>query len=426
MSENSSFVLFSLLLRSVLIGKGERVLTAISLYTGVGGLDFGFEAAGYRTAVAVEVDRTCCTTIRLNRSWPLLDGDINSITSREILRAGGLRKGQADVLIGGPPCQPFSKSSYWANGDADRLDDPRADTLTAFLRVLRDTKPRSFLVENVKGLSYRGKAEGLQHIFDGVRRINEAENTKYNIAWKVLNGADFGVPQLRERVFLVASRDGRQFSFPEPTHGKGREEPHRTAWDAIGDLANAPADPSLTLRGKWADLVPSIPEGQNYLWHTPRGDGLPLFGWRTRYWNFLLKLAKDRPSWTIQASPGPSTGPFHWKNRLLSPVELCRLQTFPEDLSFECPRSEIQKMLGNAVPSLLAEVLATEIRDQLLDAPLRRLRRGRSLIPPRRRMTPQPERVRRVAAQYRLLVGDHAAHAGEGLGPRGQEWQARP
>lgn len=392
------------------------MLTAISLYTGIGGLDFGFHAAGFRTGVAVEQDAICCDTIRLNRDWPILEGDINTFSSRKILQTAGLKKGEADILIGGPPCQPFSKSSYWVRGDSSRLDDPRADTLTAFLRVLRDTQPRAFLLENVKGLAYRGKDAGLHFILEGVRQINRDAKTNYQVSWQVLNAADYGVPQLRERVFLVASRDGRPFTFPEPTHGEGLNEPHRTAWDAIGDLPADPADLCLTIRGKWAKLLQSIPEGENYLWHTPRGGGEPLFGWRTRYWNFMLKLAKSRPSWTLQASPGPSTGPFHWRNRMLSPKELSRLQTFPDDLVYETTQKNIQRMIGNAVPSLLAEVLATSIRDQLLDNP--RKYETFTLLQPRQSKTAKPERVRPLDSSFERLLADHPDHAGEGLGPR--------
>lgn len=391
-------------------------LTAVSLFTGVGGLDFGFHAAGFRTAAAVEMDPTCCDTIRLNKRWPVLEGDINAIPSRAILETAGVKRGAADVVIAGPPCQPFSKSGYWATGDSDRLDDPRADTLTAFLRVLRDVRPRAFLLENVKGLAYRGKSEGLHHLLEGVDRVNREAHSRYEVSWKVLNAADYGVPQLRERVFLVGSRDGRLFRFPSPTHGPDGAEPYRNAWDAIGDLPQDPRDPTLALKGRWARLLPSIPEGENYLWHTPRGGGQPLFGWRTRYWSFLLKLAKSLPSWTIQASPGPATGPFHWRSRLLSGQELCRLQTFPDGTIFKCSRSDVQRMLGNAVPSLLAEVLAMEIRCQLLDAPLRR--RAPSLLPPRREPVPRPERTRPLDERYRQLVGDHPEHAGEGRGPR--------
>lgn len=391
----------------------------ISLFTGAGGLDYGFEAAGFETAVALELDPTCCRTLRENRPWPVIDADVHAVTTPEILQAASLGEGEADVLIGGPPCQPFSKSGYWATGDARRLEDPRADTLGAYLRVLREAQPKAFLLENVSGLAYKGKDEGLDRILRGVEEINRDTGANYQPRWQVLSAASYGVPQLRDRVLIVASRDGAPFRFPAPSHRDpgaaldGRE-PHRTAWDAIGNLPSCPNDPDLKVGGKWADLLPSIPEGQNYLWHTSRGGGLPLFGWRTRYWNFLLKLAKDRPSWTIQAQPGSATGPFHWSNRRLSAHELCRLQTFPDGLRFSCGRNQVQRMLGNAVPSLLAEVLARAIRGQLLGershgvAPI--------LIPPSRGASPCPEPVTPVAQKFLPLAADHADHPGTGLG----------
>ncbi len=396
---------------------------AISLFTGVGGLDFGFEAAGFETAVAVEIDTVCCHTLRLNRSWPVIERDVHEVTSKELLRTAKLKAGQADVLIGGPPCQPFSKSGYWARGDAMRLDDPRSDTLAAYLRVLRDAQPKALLLENVYGLAYKGKSEGLDRILAGIEQINHATGTNYRPTWQVIDAAKYGVPQHRERVFIVASRDGKEFRFPKVTHGDADDlllgadiERYRTTWDALGDLPDRPNDLSLRMTGKWADLLPSIPEGENYLWHTPRGGGMPLFGWRTRYWSFLLKLAKCRPAWTIQAQPGPATGPFHWTNRKLSSQELCRLQTFPDGLQFDCGRNDVQRMLGNAVPSLVAEVIAREIRAQLLDKPMKSTKP--SLLPQRREPMPTPERVLKVPDIFHGLVGAHADHPGEGLGNR--------
>ena len=395
-------------------------LRAISLYTGVGGLDFGFEAAGFDTGAAVEMDAASCRAVRLNRPhWGLLEGDIHEIASEAILEMAKLKPGEADVLIGGPPCQPFSKSSYWVSGDARRLDDPRADTLTAYLRVLRDTRPKAFLLENVYGLVYKGKDEGLRHLLEGIELVNRQTGSNYVISWKMLNAAHFGVPQLRERVFLIGSREGVEFHFPQPTHSEARNatlfdhrEPYRTAWDAIGDLPDPLDEPALTVGGKWADLLPTIPEGQNYLWHTNRGGGSQLFGWRTRYWSFLLKLAKNLPSWTIQAHPGSSIGPFHWRNRKLSVREMCRLQTIPESLEFEFSRTDVQRMLGNAVPSLLAEVLAREIRRQLLGdqrdpGPLQ-------LMPPVRTPVPDPDLIVALPEKYRELIGIHPDHPGEG------------
>lgn len=393
-------------------------LNLISLYTGVGGLDFGFEAAGFRTSVAVELDSIACETLHLNRRWPVLEGSIHDIRSTKILRTAGLDVGSADMLIGGPPCQPFSKAGYWKLGDARRMSDPRSGTLDEYLRVLQDTRPRAFLLENVPGLAYAGKDEGLRHFVRGINKINKTYRTKYKVSSHRLNAADFGVPQTRERIFLVGFRDGQTFDAPTPTHeALGIRErslpPHTTAWDAIGDLDSDPSD-NLALTGKWRDLLVSIPEGQNYLWHTSRGGGAHLFGWRTRYWSFLLKLAKNRPSWTIQAQPGPAIGPFHWQNRRLSLRELCRLQTLPEGLRFECGRNEAQRLIGNAVPSLMAEVLAWQIRGQLLDS--HRSRQKFKLSIPYRGVPPPPEAVVSVPQKYLSLLGRHADHPGRGKG----------
>lgn len=389
----------------------------ISLFTGVGGLDFGFEMAGFETAVALEMDARCCANIRANRLWPVLERSIHDTPSAEILATGELAQGEADILIGGPPCQPFSKSGYWANGDAKRLDDPRADTLDGYIRVLQDTLPKTFLLENVPGLAFKGKSEGLERIEAAVRKLNKRHGVNYRVSAKVINAADYGTPQMRERLVVVGDRDGRSFKFPPATHGEcGTLQPYHTAWDAIGDLPDYPNEAGLKLTGKWADLLPTIPEGQNYLWHTNRGEGMPLFGWRRRYWNFLLKLAKDRPSWTIQAQPGSATGPFHWKNRKLSTRELCRLQTFPDDVVLTGSRNEIQRMVGNAVPSLMAEVLAWAVRAQLLGCPF--VPQRYALEPPTRAASPSPEPIAQLPEKYANLIGDYAPHPGEGKGNR--------
>jgi DNA (cytosine-5)-methyltransferase 1 len=397
-------------------------LRAISLFTGAGGLDLGFEAAGFDTAVAVEMDVRCVETLLTNRPWPVIARDVGQVTTEELLAAGGLKVGEADVLIGGPPCQPFSKSGFWATGEARRLDDPRATTIDHFLRILEEARPRAFLLENVEGLGFRGKDEGLSRIHEAVKAINERYGTAYKPEIAVLNAADYGVPQLRRRLFIVAARDGTPFCFPEPTHvapdaqrpGDNRRR-WMTAWDALHDLPE-PRDRSLALKGKWASLLPSIPEGQNYLHHTDRGDGEPLFGWRRRYWSFLLKLAKDQPAWTLQAQPGPATGPFHWSSRRLSMREMARLQTFPDEFVVLGSVADAQKQLGNAVPSLLAEVLARAIRAQLLTTPVSTdeptLQRAPAGLIPAAEM-PAP-----VPAEYLALKGEHAAHPGTGRGFR--------
>lgn len=392
-------------------------LRLVSLYTGAGGLDYGFEAAGFQAAVGVEFDADCKKTVSTNRPWPIIDEDICSVSTQTILAAGGLRAEDVDILIGGPPCQPFSKAAYWASGDTKRLDDPRARTLYEYMRCVEDILPEVFLLENVHGISYSGKEEGFLLLKTLTDEINAKQGTRYTLSWRVLNAADYGVPQMRTRFFLIGHRDGKSFEFPRPTHrtentpdiGDSRL-PHVTAWDAIGRMGGSYPGEDLRVRGEWGGLLPSIPEGENYLWHTNRKGGLPLFGWRTRYWSFLLKLTKSRPSWTIQAQPGPAIGPFHWENRMLSVNELAALQTFPKDLVFKGSRQSIQRQIGNAVPSLLAEVLARAIAEQFFGV---QRPPACTLAVPLDRPIPPPEPIQPVPDKYLSLIGDHPDHPGE-------------
>lgn len=410
----------------------RRKFSVVSLYTGAGGLDYGFEAAGFKTRVAVEFEKDSARTIRANRDWPVIEKDIEQVSSSEILAVAGLRAGDVDLLLGGPPCQPFSKSSYWVRGDSLRLDDPRARTLYEYMRCVEELLPSVFVLENVHGISYSGKEEGFRLLRNLADRINRRHGTRYTLSWKVLNAAEFGVPQIRQRFFLVGHRDGLAFAFPDPTHQLeppteqgslfGANCEYVTAWDAIGHLEPLEGE-DLRVRGQFAGLLPSIPEGENYLWHTNRKGGLPLFGWRTRYWSFLLKLSKCKPSWTIQAQPGPAIGPFHWSNRLLSCAELAAIQTFPVGLRFSGSRVSVQRQIGNAVPSLLAEVIAGEIACQLFGKT--RVRRPRKLAVKLLRPIPPPEPVRRVPRKYLSLRGNHADHPGEGKGRRIQRLETQ-
>jgi len=290
------------------------------------------------------------------------------------------------------------------------------------MRVVEDTLPAVFLLENVEGLAFDGKDEGLAFLLDRIGTINRRTKSHYAPVYQKLNFADYGVPQIRERVIVIAARDGTPFRFPAPTHGQQDDEqllpgtmrkPFRTAWDAVADI-RPDSQEDLAARGKWAELLPSIPEGSNYLHHTDRGEGLPLFGWRRRFWTFLLKLAKARPSWTLQAQPGPAVGPFHWDNRRLSMRELCRIQTFPDDCYITGGRTEVQRQVGNAVPSLMGEILGRSIGTQLLG--LSRLTSDLRLLPPDRSPAPPPEPVADVPAKFRNLIGRHEAHPGTGKG----------
>lgn len=409
--------------------------TLVSLFSGAGGLDYGFEQAGFRTGVAVEMDSWCCRTLRASRPrWEVVERNIAQVKTSEMLQRAGTKAGDLDLVIGGPPCQPFSKAGYWVTGDTRRLADPRAHTLAEYLRVIEQAQPRAFLLENVEGLAYSEKDDGYAFLRKGVRAVNRRLGTRYKLSAAKVNAASYGVPQLRTRFIVVGSREGDEFDFPAPTHaaaeefgesGSGRGLlPYTTAWQSIGDLS-PPPDLDLAPTGRWAELLPTIPEGQNYLWHTSKGIelakasgagvvGHEIFGWRRHFWTFLLKLAKDRPSWTLQAQPGPAVGPFHWDSRRFSPRELARLQTFPDDVHLQGPLRAAQKQAGNAVPSRLAEAIAREIRTQLLGLPP--IRRPSILLPQVDLPVPPPAKVAKLPAAFDKLVGSHESHPGTGEG----------
>jgi DNA (cytosine-5)-methyltransferase 1 len=356
--------------------------SAISLFSGAGGLDLGIERAGFRTLAAVEWNEDAADTMAKNGPaffpdlqevlradlYPLATAASGGVTARDLLRAGGFRgRERPDLLVGGPPCVAFSKSGFWLDWKRDGVD-PAASLLQAYTRVLSEVKPRFFILENVYALTFDNKAS--RPAF--TRLLREIEEAGYVHRWQVLNAADYGVPQARPRLFIVGCRKGgRVPELPEPTH-HGRWErrktvaghlPHVTSGQALTGLISEP-EPEEVVRGQWGHLLPEIPPGENYLHFTEeRGHPQPIFKWRSRYWSFLLKLDPDKPSPTIQAQPGPNVGPFHWENRRLRVSELRRLFTFPDDFTFVGRRASVQAQLGNSVPPLLAEQVARSIAE---------------------------------------------------------------
>lgn len=356
--------------------------TAISLFSGAGGLDLGVEQAGFRTVVAVEWDDDAADTMEKNAPeffpglrevlradlYPLAAGTDQGVSTADIMAAGGLSlRDRPDLLVGGPPCTAFSKSGFWLDWKRDGAD-PAASLLQAYTRVLAEAQPRWFILENVYALTFRNRAS--RPAF--ARLLAEIESAGYTYRWKVLNAADYGVPQLRPRLFVVGSQEGEPVpDLPLPSHHgqwerrntNGGPLPHVTTGEALAGLVTAP-EPSEAVRGKWAHLLPEVPPGDNYLHFTARrGHPDPVFEWRSRYWSFLLKLDPARPSPTIQAQPGPNVGPFHWENRRLRVPELRRLFTFPDEFAFVGKRASVQSQLGNAVPPLLARRVAEAVAE---------------------------------------------------------------
>lgn len=219
------------------MSKGKD-LKVISLFSGAGGLDIGFENAGFSIAVAVEIDPACCDTLRTNRpDVPVINKDITSVSSEEILSTANLRPLEAALVIGGPPCQSFSLA-----GLRKGLDDERGKLLFEFVRIVRETLPFGFVLENVKGLTNWDSGRALNLLIEELSKPIEYEGKiyQYTIAdAKVLNAVDYGVPQYRERLILVGNRKGLSFSYPEPI----AESERKTVRDAICGLPD-PEGPS--------------------------------------------------------------------------------------------------------------------------------------------------------------------------------------
>jgi DNA (cytosine-5)-methyltransferase 1 len=352
---------------------GVEMGAAISLFSGAGGLDLGVEQAGFDVVSSVEVDRDAADTLEKNfhhLASEVIRRDIRKVSTREILRAGGIAyRDRPELLIGGCPCVAFSKSGFWLEWKRTG-QDPAAELLSTFTRVLEEARPRAFILENVYALTYANHQS--RPAFD--RLLTDIANAGYRFTWGVLNAADYGVPQLRPRLFVVGARKREpMIRLPEPTHGgrwerqtTGRlDNPHVTAQQAFSGL-NSESEPGEEVGGKWGHLLPEVPPGDNYLYFTARrGHPDPIFDWRSRYWTFLLKLHPDKPSSTIQAQPGTIVGPFHWDNRRLRVPEIKRLFSFPDSFDLVGQRTSQQKQLGNSVPPRLAEHVAMALAESL-------------------------------------------------------------
>ena len=225
----------------------------ISLFSGAGGMDIGFKEAGFETAVMVEYDPSCCKTLRFNcPQVPVIEGDIRQVSTAQVLEAGGLFVLEAALVIGGPPCQSFSLA-----GKRMGMEDPRGQLVLEFVRVVREALPKAFVMENVRGMLNWEGGKAIEAIIEEFREpiLHEGQAYSYEIEVKVLNAANFGAPQFRERVFLVGNRLGKKFSFPAPTHTANPElfgtKPYKTVWDAIGTLppADEPSDVAKRVSG---------------------------------------------------------------------------------------------------------------------------------------------------------------------------------
>jgi DNA (cytosine-5)-methyltransferase 1 len=344
----------------------------VSLYSGCGGLDLGLENAGFSTIFANDNAKWCKDTWQIN--FPHTDFFLGGVADylnylEQIKRTSPARLKDIFLVAGGPPCPPFSKSRFYLKDKPRALNDPSAEeTITNYFKIVDLIKPEVFLLENVPGIAYKSHKEALDFL------IKTSEELGYKTNWAILNAADYGVPQIRQRFILIGSRK-KKFIFPEATHTK--RELHqinldnKLPWVTTGDVLNdLDTDENASDKGHYAggkhnELLKQIPPGDNYLYFTKeRGYEKPIFNWRSRYWSFLLKLDPNQPSWTIQARRSNNMGPLHWKNRILRIEEVKRLQTFPDSWYLNGNVEQQWRQVGNAVPPLLGEVMGRAILSQ--------------------------------------------------------------
>lgn len=344
----------------------------VSLFSGAGGIDIGFRKAGFDVVYSTDSWEPACQTLRENGMSGIVERkDIREINFRQVMEKLALES--VDCVVGGPPCPPYSKSRFYLTDKKRALEDDSSFTLSEYFRSIEELNPSVFFFENVHGFIYK------PHVAAFFYLKNRSRELGYNISYKVVNAAYYGVPQTRERFICVGVKKvWPPFVFPRETHydpskhdpvADSGKQPWATCKDAIGDLDYAlPEDKDMRAGSRHNNLLEQVPPGDNYLFFTEkRGHPHPKFVWRSRYWSFLLKLLPDRPSWTIQASHSNNMGPFHWRNRYLRISEIKRIQTFDDDYKVVGNYKTQWKQIGNAVPPLLARVMANEIKEQIFE-----------------------------------------------------------
>lgn len=342
----------------------RKPIRTLSLFSGAGGLDIGFHDGGFKIETMVEIEQRFVDTLRANcghgkffSEATIYCGDIRDYHPSEKLRV--------DFIIGGPPCQSFSAAGRRAAGVQGTADE-RGALFEEYVRLLKRLLPKGFLFENVYGITGAEKGKAWEKICEAFLAAG------YKIAWRILDAADYGVPQHRERMFIVGAK-GEDFKFPFPTHGPDSPDnlPYVTAAHAFTGVKISDAEIKAKVKGRFGDLLDEIPPGLNYSFFTEKmGHPSPIFAWRSKFSDFLYKADPKSPIRTLQAQGGQYTGPFHWENRPFAIAELKRLQTFPDSYEIVGGRGIAIHQIGNSVPPQLSRVLALSVLNQVFNVKL--------------------------------------------------------
>lgn len=362
----------------------KNELISLSFFSGCLGLDLGLEQAGVHQVLACEVDKRTRESIQANRPDVTLLDDILSYEASDIRALAGLKEGQRPTLIvGGPPCQAFSTA-----GKRQAFSDPRGNVFLKYIQVIEELQPEFAVIENVRGLlsaalqhrpmEQRGKehppltkeelpGSALAHVIEWLERIG------YGVSFNLYNSANFGVPQIRERVILIASRDGKKLPYLRPTHSNDPAfglPKWRTFGESVQGLSEdkmtGVAFPEKRLKfyrmlgpGQYWKNLPTVELQQEAL-----GKSFFSGGGKT---GFLRRIAWDRPAPTLVTHPAmPATDLAHpVEDRPLSVQEYMRIQQFPDDWVIKGKPTDQYRQIGNAVPVGLGQAVGRAILDHI-------------------------------------------------------------
>jgi len=342
----------------------EKKIKTLSLFTGAGGLDIGFHKAGFDILGCVEIEPAYAKTLEQNTGDGKFFGpnlNIHCQDIREFDPTPYVGIG-IECVIGGPPCQTFSAAGRRSGGVLGTID-ARGRLFESYCRILKAISPEVFVFENVYGLPGANEGQPWREICEAFAELG------YELLHEVVDTADYGVPQHRERLIIVGYRNkALSYKFPAPTHGpdSATGDALVSVSDAVHDLQD-PEEPFHEFDGLYGHLLSLVPEGLNYSFFTREmGYPKPFFAWRSKFHDFLYKVDRNNPCRTIKAQPGKFTGPFHWKNRHFTVTELKRLQSFPDEYEMVGSFGKVVEQIGNSVPPGLAKVIAVSVKEQLL------------------------------------------------------------
>ena len=328
----------------------KKTIRVVSLFSGCGGLDLGFEQVGdYKTLWANDFKHEACQTFRRHFGDIIVEGDVEQIDPYNNSSVP-----DCDLVLGGFPCQDFS--IIWKQPG---LNGERGNLYKSFLRFVDAKKPKAFVAENVKGILTANKKKAIKQIIEDFQNIEPG----YVVITHLYNFAEYGVPEFRERVLIVGIRvdTGFKFKHPAPTHGVGEGlKPFVTVRDAFKNVREVPYNNEfLKVQERTKKIISLIPEGGNFT-DIPKESPYYVKGMISHVYR---RVKLDEPSKTIIAAGGGGTWGYHYpENRPLTNRERARIQSFPDDFVFEGNTTEVRRQIGNAVPPVGIHAIAQALK----------------------------------------------------------------